>query len=297
MLERCSYLLKIGVLRIETGFDPRGWLANFNKRSEARRYAANLLGAFLYLPPPIFEGIFVAAVHAISSHISASPSRRENWQTFLDQMVVVPVQPARDSPSSSGFTYARLAKETLGVPEKQIKFDWEVADMVASDDKQPVVFVDDFVGTGEQFLETWTKHLLVRQPSFKTTSFFDLAEQGRGRYYYCPAVATPWGIEEIAQKAPQVLVSPGNVLGERYSAFHPESVLWPAVMRESGVEFLREESLRIGLPEDETSSVCWKGYKEQGLAIGFERGTPDATLPIFTWETDEWKPLLRLATS
>jgi hypothetical protein len=210
-------------------------------------------------------------------------------------MVVVAVQSDRDRPSSSGYAYARLANEAIGVPERQINYDWEAAEMVVQDGNKPVVFVDDFVGTGEQFLGTWKKNLHVRVPRVKSTSFQCLAEQGMGRYYYCPAMATPAGIRAIADQASQVLVSPGNTLGERYSAFHPESVLWPEAMREGGVQFLREVSLRIGLSEDEDSSTCWKGYKGQGLAIGFNRGAPDATLPIFSWGVEGWRPLLRLA--
>jgi len=297
VLERCGYLLQIGALRVEAGLDPKRWLSNFAEHSEERCYAVNLLGSFLYLPPPVFDAIFTSAVHALSSHLDPAPSRRENWDEFLDQMVVVAVQSTRDMPSSSGYAYARLAKEALGVPETQIKFEWEAAEMVAVDAGKPVVFVDDFVGTGEQFLGTWKKSLTIRAPEMKSTSFKDLAEQGRGRYFYCPAVATLAGIAEIGRHAPQVLVSPGNTLEKRYSAFHPESVLWPAPLRDGAEQFLREVSLRIGLSEDETSSICWKGYKGQGLAIGFNKGTPDATLPIFTWEVEGWKPLLRLATT
>jgi hypothetical protein len=297
VLERCGYLLQIGALRVEAGLDPKRWLSNFAEHSEERCYAVNLLGSFLYLPPPVFDAIFSSAVHALSSHLDPALPRREAWEEFLDQMIVVAVQSVRDRPSSSGYAYARLANEVLGVPENQIKFDWEAAEMVAMDPAKPVVFVDDFVGTGEQFVGTWGKSLFMRGAGAKTTSFKDLAEQGHGRYFYCPAVATLAGIDEIGRQAPQVLVSPGNTLEERYSAFHPESVLWPTSLRDGGEQFLREVSLRIGLSEDEASTICWKGYKGQGLAIGFNRGTPDATLPIFTWEVGGWKPLLRLATT
>lgn len=35
-----------------------------------------------------------------------------------------------------------------------------------------------------------------------------------------------------------------------------------------------------------------KGYREQGLALAFEHGIPDACPPIFYWETGDWKPLM-----
>jgi len=293
VLDRLSYLVKVGVLGTGLGLDARGWLSNFAAGGEEHAYAVNLLGSFLYLPTPVFEAVFVAAVHALSAEVAAPPDRRGGWNTFINQMIVTPVQDVRDQPASSGYAHARMAKAILRVPEEQIRFGDEAAERAALEPALPIVFVDDFVGTGEQFVTTWHKEFLIQKPEVKTTSFATLAAAGCGRYYYCPALATPRGLATIAELAPEVTVSPGTILDARHDAFHPESVLWPAEFREGAEEFLRGASERAGIPDDSDSTSYWRGYRGQGLAIGFERGTPDATLPIFTWEENGWKPFLR----
>jgi|SRR5215213_10111714 len=293
VLDRLSYLIKVGVLGTGLGLDPRGWLSNFPSQGEEHAYAVNLLGSFLYLPTPVFEAIFIAGLHALSTEVVGPPARRTDWNSFLRRMIVTPVQDVRDQPTSSGYAHARMAKAILRVPEDQIRFSDEAAEGAALEEDLPIVFVDDFVGTGEQFITTWEKMFKIQKPKPKATSFAALAKAGCGRYYYCPAIATPHGLKAIAEHAPGVTVSPGAVLDARHDAFHPESVLWPAELRGGAEEFLRAASERAGIPDDPHSTSWWRGFCGQGLAVGFERGTPDATLPIFTWEENGWKPFLR----
>jgi hypothetical protein len=37
----------------------------------------------------------------------------------------------------------------------------------------------------------------------------------------------------------------------------------------------------------------WQGFHKLGLALAFQHCVPDATLPLFYWEHNEWHPLIR----
>ncbi len=152
---------------------------------------------------------------------------------------------------------------------------------------RPVVFVDDFVGTGRQFVATWNRRVFVG--GNVTLSFGNVASTVRGaNFYYCPLICSQAGYQVIRREVPQVTIVPAHLLSERYSALHPHSVLWPDALRPGAISFVRNASLRAGIPESK-----WRGFGENGLALAFSHCVPDATMPIFYWEQDGWNPLIQ----
>lgn len=59
------------------------------------------------------------------------------------------------------------------------------------------------------------------------------------------------------------------------------------------MKLIERKSLDLGIPFTGGSDVIdVQGYKQQGLALAFAHGMPDACPPIFYWETSTWKPLM-----
>ncbi|MGI4789714.1 MAG: phosphoribosyltransferase-like protein [Janthinobacterium lividum] len=69
--------------------------------------------------------------------------------------------------------------------------------------------------------------------------------------------------------------------------------MWPDHLRTSALDFLEKVSHRVGIYDTHGGVNDWQGFNKLGLSLGFEHSVPDATLPIFYWEQNGWKPLLR----
>jgi len=73
-----------------------------------------------------------------------------------------------------------------------------------------------------------------------------------------------------------------------------DSIFWPDPLKHGANEAIKKASLRAGLPDTGGAKVNdWQGFYKLGLALGFYNSVPDATLPIFYWEKNGWKPLIR----
>jgi hypothetical protein len=209
------------------------------------------------------------------------------WRSFVDSLILTYVTGESPAVTDSGPAFARKARQLLDVSESQIMAPEQALKELATRAPRPVVFVDDFVGTGRQFSTTW--HRQVFAGGNVTLSFDTVASTRRGiTFFYCPLVCTEAGLRTLRQKVPRVTVIPAHVLSERYSALHPSSVLWPGSLRPSASNFLYRASLRAGIPESK-----WKGFGEHGLALAFAHCVPDATMPIFYWDRNGWNPLIQ----
>lgn len=290
VLGRCSYYSKVRLWPTPLGgVDPRGWLENFTSGEE--RHALYLLNAFLFFSNEVIDRIFLAACHSLSHRSVLRPdpgeSLREAWNSFLRGVLVTPVTGERPAPTDSGSLFTRRARHRLGIEKDRIKEQSEAIAHVYTEGGN-VLFVDDFVGTGNQFIETFERQYYV---DGKVISFASMEANGVGRYYYCPIVATADGAARIRKSYPNVVLSPGHVLSPRYSVLHPDSLVWPDDLRDTAQDFVHGASMRAGIPDDPSEADHWEGFGQQGLALAFEHGAPDATIPLFWWAENNWTPL------
>ena len=218
---------------------------------------------------------------------------QSTWQRFCDTLIVTYITGERPNPTDSGFTFARMARQVLEIDEERIVAPETALCILVSDPDRPVLFVDDFVGSGNQFISTW--HRPYHVPSHGEHSFARQAlAGGSARYHYCPAVCTAYGAQRIAKRCPGDLVlSPGNWVADQNSVFHPESVVWPDHLRASAPQFVASASCRAGIPDNGGKVDDWRGYHKLGLTLAFAHSIPDATLPLFYWEKEGWRPLVR----
>ena len=85
-------------------------------------------------------------------------------------------------------------------------------------------------------------------------------------------------------------VRAGNILPVNASAVASDSLVWPKSEYANGVAFLDAANARAGITTDTN------GFHELGLTVGIEGRVPDATLPIFLWDRNDWIPLFEKAT-
>lgn len=277
--------------QIPTSINPSGWLRNFRAGLD-RDIAIELLDSFVHVPRSQVERLIESAFHNLSYLIerirAEPPYSGEAWRHFRENVIVSYPQDALNDPAASGRSFIRQARAGLIRYESQLADPWELVDRVAG--QRPatdVVFIDDFAGTGDQFIEAMR---LEYPNNFNgSTKIADLLSAGDfAGVYYIPAIATASAVENIETQLPGVRVRPAHVLTSRYSASHPETLLVSSGLQTELDGFLRRHAVRAGYSE-----IYRYGHGGSGLSISFEHGVPDNTLPIFWSEGAKWTTLRR----
>ena len=92
-----------------------------------------------------------------------------------------------------------------------------------------VLFVDDFVGSGNQMAGTWNRRYVSNGSG--EASFAQLAGSGSGTFYYVPIVAATAGMKMLSAICTNLRVRPAHILDEAYSLTHPECFMWPESLK------------------------------------------------------------------
>jgi len=268
--------------------DWRGWLRNFP--AEDQHYARCLLEAFVYMSNATIDALFKAGFRSLSRSVGPfepPADARARWHRFMSTVLVVLVEGEEPSPTDSAHLFARRARDLAHVPDSRILSPADACgQLLHGSARRPVVFVDDFVGSGNQFVDTWVRQ--HTSTSGAMTSLRELALAGKCEPFYVPLVATTYGLERIRYDCPQVKLYPVHELGDEYSCSNPTSLVWRPDLQAGVADFLSRSAARAGL-----NPTVALGFHQLALAVGFEHGVPDATLKLFTHRADGWRPLVR----
>lgn len=295
VLAKCRYFVDVHLWQLPSSIDPARWLSNFE--SSEIDYAVHLLNSFLYFSDELTNQMFQEAFHGLSNFIrqpgDSFLSIQADWRAFSNGVIITPVTGEIPNVTDSGFLFARKARQRLGLDQSQILSPQETLDLLLRRGPRPVVFVDDFVGSGDQFIETWERR--VELSSSVEMSFQTYSSVRGSRFFYCPVLCTEDGYNRLRRECPKVVVNPAHILTSRHSALYTndDSFIWPEHLRAGAVNFLKTASGRAGIPDNNGLEDDWRGFNKLGLTVAFEHSVPDATMPIFYWQGNDWKPLLR----
>lgn len=287
VLARCEALKAASFWCPEPKLRPRAWLHNFDSGDQL--FASLLLEKFNFYSAALTDALIAAAFHSIGDGLSKGPAApgRDQLIKSLATAVFTPVRGERPNPSDSGYLLCRKARQILRVSEARIA---ETIDALNhAKNGGTVVFLDDFIGSGDQFLHTWEKDLTGTGTTFQTAHY-----KSNFTAIYIALVSTDYGLKEINRRAPTVAICPTHVIERKSTIF--EVLGTDAALLAKLDLFLTKYSLRLR-PADPwiAKNIEWLkyGYKKRGLLLGFEHSIPDATLPIF-WApgTNSWEPLI-----
>lgn len=286
---KCAFLLEVQVWPLLERLDPERWLSNFEQFE--LDHAIALLDSFIYLRQSIMEALLLDAFQALSRTmlVRGEPflSTQAKWRQFVDTVVITCVRGEDPKPTDSGYHFLRMARQKLGIDESRIVEPANALEMLVATGPRPVIFVDDFVGSGDQFVTTWQRE--IEMPSLRQKISFEryLASVRGARFIYCPLVCTEYGRLRIEMTCPGVSLRPAHFLPAEYGAFTAGSNIWPPALESTAASFIDNASARAGIPSGER-----RGFHNLGLALGFEHSIPDATLPLLYWNKNGWKPLV-----
>ncbi|WP_156186579.1 hypothetical protein [Cellulomonas sp. A375-1] len=271
------------------GIRPEIWLRNFEPAEQ--EHAIALLKAFVYFNKQFSEQLLKSSVKAVAKTLSAPGDsyalQKEMWRRYRQNFVLTYPTGEDPNPTDSGQMYSRWSRQLLGIDEDQI-LEPSAALERALRWGADVLFVDDFAGSGQQFIDTWKREVSI---GTETASFASLAGRGyTGRLHYCPSICTTYALGRIQPVAPNVRVCASHYLPPEASLVHPRSLYIEPRLASDMSDLLIEVTRRSGL---RFCAVGPHGFHNLGLGVAFEHSVPDATLPVFWHSSDDWKPLRR----
>ncbi|MET4107664.1 hypothetical protein [Hymenobacter sp. UYP22] len=301
--ERYAFLRRIGLWPRQ--MQPEQWLENFIGADELE-VAYDLLKNFMYYPKDMLRELQRCAIRKIMPYVldftGSAAEAKTTWASVARRMIIVPVQDdVTPSSADSGYNYARLARETFDLLPRQVPKDF--MDLLLSWLQLPedglanvVVFVDDFVGSGSQFIKTWHQiHPL--QPELEM-SCHTIAPYNKTKFFYCPLIATSYGLDRIRKACGTSLtLCPAHILGPEANALHPRSRIWSNdEIRQKGIAVLKQIATRVPMPNTGgRRATDWQGFHQLGLNLVLDDSMPDACLGVFRFDKHRWHPLYNKA--
>lgn len=287
--ERSRFFQTVQAWPLDNELNFNDWLNNFDE-GEERNIACNILDFFTYYSKQMVNQMLQTSVsksgYFFSKHFS-------DWQhhDFKHRCIYsyIPGE-IQGRPADSGNLFSRKLRDDLNIPEIQIVSYSDLAKELSLFKKPvPIVFVDDFVGSGQQVLKAWSVN------EFDGLTLKEICKQANHCAVYAPLIVNYTGYEVITDQCEGLNLCTNHILGPEYNLFHQDCICWkndPELFRK-GVDLILKKSQKIGIPStggaDERDE---KGYGMQGLALSFEHGAPDAIPAFFYWNSDNWNPLI-----
>jgi len=267
--------------------NPSGWLRNFDNQDLA--LATHLLDSFLYLNRAQTMRMSESAFHSLSLNIERASSDLPGvaWTKFRRNVLVTYPVAREGNSTASGRLFIRHARESAIVGPHQF-FDPELVVSTCSHGagQPPVVMLDDLAATGDQFASALLKEY-VQTNGTKVSLYGRLQEGNIASISYIPTISTASAKQRLQREFPEVLISPAHVLPLNSSACNDPTELEPNGDTELLARFLEKYADRAGY-----NKKIKYGYRNSGLALAFEHGTPDNTLPIFSAGAVSWRSLI-----
>ena len=261
--------------------DLDGWLSNF-KTPEEKLLSALLLDSLLYRSAQQTTALLRSALEcALPLSTYSCPNSIINGEDFLKiftsksvikKIRIVPVIRNADPPTKSGPSIARMYRRSLGVNDDYMIWPWLIEENYKKGIKH-FVFIDDVLATGQQasnFLKNLNLH-----------NFAD------AQFSYIPLLAHPDGIDKLKKDHQLVRVSPVEILDKSSSFFSSDKMAQIGDL----------ESLYLKVSKKILNKRLYKkmakGYSEMSLNFSYYHATPNASLPLYWYESDTFVPLVR----
>ncbi len=291
VIEKARYFQNVQAWPLNSKLNYIGWLNNFTVPEEIS-IASHLLNFFMYYNNFIVDKLLMNSIGKSGYVLRANSQWNHSYFRHSCYYSTIPgeVNHGADHSGSGAIFLNKLRTRQFDIPEGQILGFTSLFRMLEETRiPTPVFFVDDFVGSGDQCTNAFKYR---SSDTGKTLN--EIASQGKHRLIFSPTIINKVGYEKIIRECPDICLSCSHILGDEYNLFNPDCLCWTdGVQYNEGIDFIIRKSKEIGIPE--TGETGIRGYKNQGLAIAFEHGTPDATIPLFYWCDNGWTPLIEKA--
>jgi hypothetical protein len=278
VINDCRQLINLGIWEIQMSrFE--GWIRQFCGEEE-EYFSACLLYQLIFRSTPQFDAglnsLFRSNLNGTLKPYSMDMEFIYAIRGRMDPKIrLIPVICESDPPTKSGPLVLRRIKRTLDVRDQWMCWPWQSNDAEIS----TIIFVDDFLGSGKQFLNF-----------FKKWEFDKISSNVQ--FIYVPVMAHRQGIDFIKTELPQVIVTAAEILESSHSFFSEDAWLelsQGSISAEDAKNWYSDFATRKQLCPHSTGCL---GTGDIAITVGFSHGTPNNTLPIFWYSNQNWQPIL-----
>jgi hypothetical protein len=177
-----------------------------------------------------------------------------------------------DSPSKSSHFIARMLKRKMMIHEGWLITPDKIQPCINSGTKC-FIFIDDFLGTGNQFNEMGIEILLRDKLDIKDVFFA-----------YAPLTAHTIGIDFLQKEYPKLKLTCVEQLDESNSVFNAcfnDGINTPITSKQFYLDFMKRKT---GLTTSLDSAFL--GYGTLELAYVFQQAVPDNNIPLLYWNSN-----------
>lgn len=282
---RFRLLLRKGII---TGIDPirlNNWLANFVS-PEDKYLAAHLLNGLTYRSDAMVKSSFQ---HLMECELPRVLREHGGWSfadletiyealsngTAKSPIRIVAVDGAFEkTPGKSGAVMIRQFKRHLNVAKPLLCRPERLEEL--PEDVKVLIFIDDLVGSGQQF------------KSF--ASHYKLEEQSKKRcLVYCPLLAFDQGLSSLNNALPWLQILAVETLDSSHQFFRGSTTapqIW-GVDQANTVQDVRDHVAKLctrnGIPASTRHCL--------DLLVAFEHAVPNNSLPMLSIRSAQWEPL------
>ncbi|MDP5138315.1 hypothetical protein ORJ04_20410 [Rheinheimera baltica] len=197
------------------------------------------------------------------------------------EIAIVPVIRDADPPTKSGPLVARLFKRLGKVNDKLMYWPWQISSLK---DISTIIFVDDFVGTGNQFIKFINNHVVKN------------VDLSKFKVVYCPLTATEVGLNNISKTMPEIILCPIELVSDSHNFFIFCAKNFAMTddeltkLNEVYFSYLKKVKLdRLGRKTVDGDMSL--GYGSLALTYAYEHATPNASLPLLWANSDNYMSL------
>jgi hypothetical protein len=289
VLKKCELFSACSLWSREPQVRPRAWLNNFEETE--RPVAAVLLDHFVFFGAEATNYMLASTLRRLGAQVRESRGK-DDLDRFTRNAVFTPVLGEDPNPTDSGALFCRKVRQVIGIPDTRFVSLGRAHELAAVG--VPVIFLDDFIGSGDQMASTWERDVGAGR------SFRGLASSSRVDATYLALVGTERGCRRLRDDHPELRLLVAHVLDQSHSVFGiPSNPLRPDVddLPNRVDQLLQKYQSALQLPPYLSTRRERKyGYSELGLLLAFEHSVPDASLPlIWAGGPNGWTPLARRA--
>jgi hypothetical protein len=223
----------------------------------------------------ILENVFYVDQSKILAAYKSTHQQLVNLQGDLSNVYFAGYGHAGSSAQIMLYRY-KIANELRNTPLEPHFINMSEIPEVARKTNSVIVFVDDFIGTGDEATTLWTGKkgdIILERPALQ-----DIVPPNT-KCYLAVAVGYENGINRFQQNAP-IIVLPWQIFTERDRVFSTANSQFTP----------NEKSLIMGYCR-RTRCQFVTGYGDTQSLVVFEHNCPNDSLPILWFESPNWKGL------
>lgn len=246
------------------------WLRSFKHTLEGRYFSALVLDSLIFRSKAQVEAMMVHGIQRLLPQLLRGNNSFSKYESKWLEIVrksgvsvrIVPVIRKKDGPQKSGNSICRDYGNLLGVNGK-IMTNPENIRRERNDGCNLFIFVDDFLGTGNQFKD-----------------FYDevYPETDGATNVYLPLCAHEDGLLNVRKNCKELLVASSDVLGKGESFFKEKSELLPDGINK--YDNLISLYRKYVVERMDVSDDGMFGYGGLALTYGFYNATPNSTISL-----------------